>query len=362
MKTRLYLCIAAPIALVASACSGSSKAVTTTTKPSTSTTLATTTSSTTTTTSVTTTTVKPDGPVWPLTGVPVTFVEMNITGRPAVVAKISNDSCARPQVGLSQADVITEEIAEGDITRFFAAFHSKDPGAIGPIRSGRGTDAQYLEMFNRPVLAWSGGNPSVHEIIRNTNVQDRSAESSFGGMYYRSGSRCNSNTEFVKVSDEWASAEKDSKAPHAIFDFVKQGVTAPEGSGALPVPDVQVTVGENTLTYKFDRSINKYKRYKSNGSVHEDEAGNPIAPTNVVVAFTTYTPAVYYPVSPEAHGVGSGEVWVLSGGSVIHGSWTRASVSDTWHLTDPKGGVIKLLPGQTIVELAKGNSVQLLGS
>ena len=360
--TKLVL-IAAVIPFAISACSGSSKAVTTTTATpatTTTTTAPTTTSTVSSTTAPPTTTTGAPAPVWPLTGLPVNLTDIGNTGRPAIVAKISNDQCAWPQFGLSQADVITEAIVEGDITRFFVAFHSRDPGTIGPIRSGRGTDAQYVEMYTRPIFAWSGGNPSVQGIIRGTNVQDRGAESNASG-YFRAGSRCNANTEFVKAADLWSQAEKDSKAPTAIFTYVDAGKKLPEGDGGLPVSKVEVQVGGYTIRYEYDKVTNSYNRFRRDGVVHEDEAGNAISPTTVIVAATPYAYASYEPKSPEANGVGSGDVWVFSGGAAIHGTWTRKSVSDRWHFTDPKGKEIKILPGQALVELTRSNSVKIVG-
>ena len=56
--------------------------------------------------------------------------------RPLVVM-IENHIDARPQSGLSQADVIYEVVAEGGITRFASVFYCKDAPLIGPVRSAR---------------------------------------------------------------------------------------------------------------------------------------------------------------------------------------------------------------------------------
>src|SRR4051794_39442890 len=52
--------------------------------------------------------------LWPLTGQPVTG---STPDRPVLVTKIDNSSASRPQVGLSKADLVTEELVEGGITR-----------------------------------------------------------------------------------------------------------------------------------------------------------------------------------------------------------------------------------------------------
>ena len=54
-----------------------------------------------------------------------------------VLATINNHPLARPQSGISQADVVYEFMAEGNVTRFLALFQSELPETVGPIRSAR---------------------------------------------------------------------------------------------------------------------------------------------------------------------------------------------------------------------------------
>ncbi len=55
--------------------------------------------------------------------------------------------------------------------------------------------------------------------------------------------------------------------------------------------------------------------------------------------------------SPDDVTTGSGKVWVLRNGRVIHGTWKRANRTKTWSLTDSKGAPLLLRPGRTWVEL-----------
>ena len=50
---------------------------------------------------------------------------------------IENSVDARPQSGLSSADVIYEAVAEGGITRFLTVYYCQDPVEVGPVRSAR---------------------------------------------------------------------------------------------------------------------------------------------------------------------------------------------------------------------------------
>ena len=69
-----------------------------------------------------------------INGVPVS--EQIANTRPIAVV-IENHTQARPQSGLSNADIIYETLAEGGITRFLALYQTQDAKEIGPIRSAR---------------------------------------------------------------------------------------------------------------------------------------------------------------------------------------------------------------------------------
>src|SRR5699024_7767282 len=63
--------------------------------------------------------------------------EKNDTNRKAKAVMVSNSNGARPQTGLSQADIVFEMLAEGNVTRFMAIYQSEEPEIVGPVRSAR---------------------------------------------------------------------------------------------------------------------------------------------------------------------------------------------------------------------------------
>lgn len=71
---------------------------------------------------------------------------------------IENSVDARPQSGLSYADVVYEAVAEGGITRFLAVFYCQDAPEIGPVRSAR---TYFIDMMSQygtyPLYAHVGG-------------------------------------------------------------------------------------------------------------------------------------------------------------------------------------------------------------
>ena len=112
--------------------------------------------STTTTVARTTTTTTPPLPRAPLTGLEDPSGQ-SLT-RPAVSVKVENTPDARPQGGLDQADVVYEEVVEGNITRLVAMFNSQVPDVIGPVRSVRAIDPDIVWPLGG-IFAFSGGAP-----------------------------------------------------------------------------------------------------------------------------------------------------------------------------------------------------------
>src|SRR3990167_11294543 len=50
---------------------------------------------------------------------------------------VENSTEARPQSGLSSADIVYEAVAEGGITRFLAIYYCEDASYVGPVRLTR---------------------------------------------------------------------------------------------------------------------------------------------------------------------------------------------------------------------------------
>lgn len=66
---------------------------------------------------------------------------------------INNHPKARPQTGLTEADIVYEVLAEGEVTRFLAIFQSSNPKLIGPVRSSRDYYIELAKGYNSLYIA-----------------------------------------------------------------------------------------------------------------------------------------------------------------------------------------------------------------
>ena len=124
--------------------------------------------------------------------------------RRAAAVMINNHPEARPQSGLSEADMVYEMLAEGDITRFLAIFQSEMPSQIGPIRSARD---YYIELAKGLdcIYVCHGYSPEAKTML------DRGYIDNLNGLYY-------DGTLFQRSADR--------KAPHnsyTSFEDIEKG-------------------------------------------------------------------------------------------------------------------------------------------
>lgn len=319
-----------------------------------------TTSTTTTEAEITTTTEPETGPVAPLTG--LRLADASAARRPALAVKIDNLDTVResavPQAGLQKADVVFEEIVEGNITRLVAVFHSQAPGnRVGPVRSARTTDIQILPQFGRTLLAWSGGNGGVTAAVRSAPTIIDMGHDRATSAYSRDRSRRAPHNLYVDAGRIYGLAPDEVTPPNPIFTYRAKGeqvhASSTSGSG------VDITWGGGAASaavgWTWNPELKLYERYQR-GRPHESEAG-PIVSQNVVVLVTEYGVSPADTRSPEAHTVGSGNAFVFTGGQLVTGRWERPSADVPAKLLAADGEEIALTPGQTWIELPRAGGV-----
>jgi hypothetical protein len=295
-------------------------------------------------------------PVAPLTGLPDPSGE-SLT-RPALIVKIENTPDARPQTGIEAADVVYEEVVDGGITRFFTVFNSSLPETVGPIRSVRPVDAALAQQFGG-VFAYSGGIPEEVERISSVPSLITIDESQAGDAMFRESSRRAPHNLFG-YPERLLSFGGAPVPPAALFAYLSPN----EHAAGEPIQSFTVGLSPDASynpSYSWDAASSTWLR-SVDGEPSTVTSGAQIAPANVVVQFTAYTPA---PGAPGANGevIGSGEAWVFTGGQLVRGTWTREDPGSPARYADAAGNPIELAPGRTWVELAAfGAQTQLVAA
>ena len=338
------------LALVTAACGGGDSAAVetvelSTTEAPTTTVAPTTTPATTeapTTTVAETTTTIPAPPVYPLTGVLMT--DPAIAARPALVVKIDNAPRARPQTGMNAADIVFEEIVNDNFTRFAFVFQSGASDPVGPIRSGRIQDIDLFGAFNRPLFSWSGGNRTVTDAVRASDLIDIGPNRA--AVYFRSRDRKAPHNLYSNTTALWTQAAPDAQPPQQQFQYRSEG----DAVQCVPSPGVAASLDSIDVRWEWDAAQGLYTRTME-GKPHMDAASGQVTTNNVVVLAMEYLPGISG--SPDAQTIATGEAFVFTAGNYVHGTWSRADRLAPFTLLADDGTPIELTPGRTFVELPR---------
>jgi hypothetical protein len=263
-----------------------------------------------------------------------------VSDNPVIAAKVENIAAARPQVGLSLADITFVEEVEGAQTRLIAVYHSRFPKRLGPVRSARSTDVQLLPLFGKPGLVYSGANSSVQRKINNASIVPIPRST-------RDHARVAPHNVFVNL----AAIARTTQLREASSIGWKFSETGPQGPKAT---SIKVRVGHDTFSFGYSSG-----RYivRWNGSRYADGDNHAITKADNVVIMKVHNHPdgnrdVLGAPSVQSDTVGKGAVTIYRDGKKITGQWERTKASGPLRFTDKSGDPIALKPGQTWVALA----------
>ncbi|MHB8190690.1 MAG: DUF3048 domain-containing protein [Ferrimicrobium sp.] len=290
-----------------------------------------------------------NSPTCPLTG--LAAPNGKVPNRPALAIKVGNDPGARPQSGLSKADIVYEVQAEGGITRFIAVYQCSAPPLVGPIRSIRWVDWHVVSQLGNPILTFAGGiNPDIYQVSQQSWLYRVDALSFNGAPFERVNNRIAPENLYGSPVGIW-SLDPSHTAPTPIFSFSKTPVAGGSSVGGVTLP---YSTAEY-ISWHWNASAAQWQRYYS-GVPAATNSGGQISATNVVVQFVNAVPGSYNESGPNSLGVhsqtiGSGTVWVLRNGELIKGTWSRPAAVDPTTYTTSSGSKIALAAGRTWVEV-----------
>lgn len=289
----------------------------------------------------------------PLDGV---LVAPAVAQRHVVAVMIDDQQDARPQSGLSAASQVWQAPAEGGIPRYVALFSEGMPPAVGPIRSSRLYFIAWAAEWNA-VYMHVGGSPQALALLRSSQGRGKvvwnADEISLGDVYMW---RVKTRDPPHNVYSNFKSMQLLVKALHApvSVNYKAHWQFAPDApleqrpaSGSIRVPYLA-----NVISYAYQASSNTYLRSVTAEGKQVDAATKTrIAPKNVVVIFMSFAPLNDAKHRLEAQFTGSGTAWVFTNGTLVKGTWKKASMTAPTLLFGPGGGPVTLTVGQTFVQV-----------
>lgn len=297
---------------------------------------------------------------------------------------IENHLDARPQSGLSFADIVYEAVAEGGITRFLAVFYCQDAGIIGPVRSARTYFLDYISEYGSyPLYAHVGGANTPGPADALGQIGD------YGWNQYNDLNQFSIGFPTFKrdqsrLGRQVATEHTMYSVTNKLWDFAaaKRGLTNKDKSGKswddtfvpyqfkddAPLsarPDKQsITIDfwndpNYEVTWVYNKANDNYLR--NNGGVpHLDRNTNKqLTAKNVVVLFmreSTANDGYENNVHQLFGTIGSGKALIFLDGKEIKGTWKKSNREARTLVFDSSGNEVKFNRGTIWFELQPLNS------
>ncbi len=302
---------------------------------------------------------------------------------------VQNNTEARPQSGLSSADVVHEAVAEGGITRFLALFYCEQPTIVGSVRSARMYFIRMLQGYgNSPLYAHVGGanTPGPADALGEIkklgwygyNDMDQFAVPfpNYWRDYDRLPGRATEHTVYTNTQKLWDYAAKNRKLSEVDEDgvswdkgweswtFVDDAPDASRGkTTAINFGFWDDSLGSDyTVQWKYDKATNSYLR-ANGGAVHQDlNTKKQLSTKNVAVVFADESVAN----DGYEHGqhmlydiIGEGDALLFQNGKSVKASWVKEAPEDMMRFYDADDKELSFVRGKIWIEiLPTGNEVE----
>lgn len=329
----------------------------------------------------------------PLNGELYTKAERQVwEERRPLLVMVENHHEARPQLGLSRADVVYEAVAEGGITRFMAAFYCdavRDNVAIAPVRSARTYFLDWASEYSKfPIYVHVGGANTPNKANALGQIEDygwagRNDLNQFGLSVKecrRDDSPLKEANNLTYVPTEhtmqcyteslWKLAEKrgfaaeDPKGNAWTDTFIPWKFEDPSPSSQPSARTITFNFWDNfsqyTVKWEYDSTSNTYKR-NNGGTLQQDyTTQKPLETRNLVLQYVKETG----PIDAEKHMLygttGTGKATIFKDGLMIQGKWSKKDRLSRTVFTDSAGKEIKFSRGKIWIEALPSTTVPIV--
>ncbi|MFN2297892.1 MAG: DUF3048 domain-containing protein [Anaerolineales bacterium] len=293
--------------------------------------------------------------VSPLTGLVVDNMQW-LERRPLAI-KVSNfPRSARPQAGLSRADLLWEFYTEFGNTRWVAMYYGQEAEKVGPIRSARVLDTRLVPHYDA-ILVHVQAFETVWEEISKSGIDTINEFPASCPAICR-----DPDEEFVENSAFGNTAELTKYSKRIGVD---SGVR-PDLNGMVfdpaPPADAPSAVGARiyfsssaTAQWKYDEESNRYLRYSEDDvltlvPLDDRTTGSQLAVDNVIVLIVdifTYAGKTGTGEQLDMDLNTSGKAFFFRDGMIVQGTWKSVGPNVPLQFEDSQGNAYALHPGST---------------
>ena len=272
------------------------------------------------------------------------------------IIQVENLNAARPQSGLSTADVVYEYETEGGISRFSAMFFSTPTAAIGPVRSARLATIKLISIYNG-TLVYSGASEFVYATLVNNGVRQYN-ETSAQGALFRINSRYAPHNLYTDGAHFAPLAQRVGPQTTTYQLWNRTAIPAlPPGGTPMTRFTVPVSASE-TPTYTYDPPTGGYQRTEPDtGVLTDNDTQAAWEPKNILVLPVSVTTGPEVESGCCTYGldfalVATGPAQLMVGGQMYPITFNQPATGPPV-LTLANGQPAPVTSGQVLIELVK---------
>lgn len=287
------------------------------------------------------------------------MVAPELANRHPVAVMIENAPPARPQTGLTSADIVYEAVTEGGITRFMAIYSQRLPIKAGPVRSARSYFIDWLSEYDA-FYAHAGGSPTALARIGQYNIKDTAND---GSAYHREpkAGLASEHTLYVDVAAVEGLGKSVHKWPATYATNPWLFKDPAKTFGQIWKITLNFSTSQFQAEWIFDQNKGVYGRLLPPegpyGQPYADKVSGAQITAQTIVVMTVAHSAnpPYAGTGKESEWtmstIGSGAVSVFQDGNRIDGTWKKSSRTDRTRFYDAANTEISLDRGQIWVEV-----------
>ncbi len=313
----------------------------------------------------------------------------NLPARPLMVST-DNVGDARPQLGISKADIVYEVPVEGSQSRLEAIYYSEMPETVGPCRSVRSYIVDLAREYNA-ILVHNGYSPQAKEYLEQGKVAYIPAQKY--SFFYRTDAKSAPHDCLVDTEDVLKAA-KDSGWDTTVdvrgFSFMNEQEEAvltgtedkylekceekiktklkwswqkyelPDLSGIEfatneEATEIKVAYQGSDNTYEYLKDEGVYQKFV-NGSEYADFTDGKLIKTSNLIVYRVSSSIFDYKGRLDIDMCAGGEAWVFTRGRVFECAWSKKDLDSPTVFKDKDGKEIKLAVGNTWINIIDGNT------
>jgi len=278
--------------------------------------------------------------------------EANVIRRPFAVM-LDNQSKARPQAGLDQAEMVFEILAEGWITRYLAVFLINEPESIGPVRSARPYFIDKAMEFNA-LYVHVGGSPQAFSDIKAFKIADIDAMSRDGSIFWRKKHKSAPHNMYTDTKAIRKAASSSHYDDNIKFETLKFNDDHKKING-LSMLSMEIPYYKDyKVSFKYDEGDNVYYRFINNKPHLDEISKKHLSAVNMIVQ-KAETKVIDSEGRLEIELVGQGEGLYATNGEMRKIIWKKNNRKSITRYYYEDGTEIQLNPGVTWIQVVPSN-------